>query len=51
MHGWAQVISQPEPGLAFFDAGKRDLPFDEDLPEAQLVRAGDDRRGRPRRPA
>jgi D-serine deaminase-like pyridoxal phosphate-dependent protein len=44
MHGWARVTSQPEPGLALADAGKRDLPFDEGLPEAQLRRpraAGD----------
>lgn len=38
MHGWARVISCPEPGLALLDAGKRDLPFDEGLPEPQLVR-------------
>ncbi len=29
---WAQVISQPEPGLAILNAGKRDLPFDAGLP-------------------
>lgn len=39
MHGWVRVTSQPEPGLAIFDAGKRDLPFDEGLPEVQLRRA------------
>ncbi len=39
LHGWVRVSSQPEPGLALFDAGKRDLPFDEGLPEAQLLRA------------
>ena len=39
MHGWVRVTSQPEPGLAIFDAGKRDLPFDEGLPEVQLLRA------------
>ena len=38
MHGWVRVTSQPEPGLALFDAGKRDLPFDEGLPEPQLLR-------------
>jgi D-serine deaminase-like pyridoxal phosphate-dependent protein len=38
MHGWARVTSAPEPGLALLDAGKRDLPFDEGLPEPQLVR-------------
>ncbi|AGW40351.1 inosine 5-monophosphate dehydrogenase [Leifsonia xyli subsp. cynodontis DSM 46306] len=38
MHGWATVVSRPEPGLALVDAGKRDLPFDEDLPVPQAVR-------------
>jgi len=38
MHGWVRITSQPEPGLALFDAGKRDLPFDEGLPEPQLLR-------------
>ena len=37
MHGWARVVSQPEPGLAILDAGKRDLPFDEGFPEPQLI--------------
>ncbi|WP_282203483.1 alanine racemase [Kitasatospora fiedleri] len=40
LHGWARVVSHPEPGLALLDAGKRDLPFDEGLPEPQLVRGG-----------
>lgn len=38
LHGWARVISRPEPGLALVDAGKRDLPFDEGLPEVQAIR-------------
>lgn len=38
LHGWVRVTSQPEPGLALFDAGKRDLPFDEGLPVVQLRR-------------
>lgn len=38
MHGWARVVSRPEPDLALLDAGKRDLPFDEGMPEPQLVR-------------
>lgn len=38
MHGWVRVVSAPEPGLALADAGKRDLPFDEGLPEVQLRR-------------
>jgi D-serine deaminase-like pyridoxal phosphate-dependent protein len=41
MHGWVRVSSQPEPGLALFDAGKRDLPFDEGLPRVQLRRGRD----------
>jgi D-serine deaminase-like pyridoxal phosphate-dependent protein len=38
MHGWVTIVSTPEPGLALFDAGKRDLPFDEGLPTAQAIR-------------
>jgi D-serine deaminase-like pyridoxal phosphate-dependent protein len=38
MHGWIRITSQPEAGLAIFDAGKRDLPYDEGLPEPQLLR-------------
>ncbi len=38
MHGWVRVTSQPEPGLALADAGKRDLPYDERLPEVQRLR-------------
>jgi D-serine deaminase-like pyridoxal phosphate-dependent protein len=38
MHAWVRISSQPEPGLAIFDAGKRDLPFDQDMPEPQLIR-------------
>lgn len=40
MHGWARVVSRPEPELALLDAGKRDLPFDEGLPEPQRIRSG-----------
>lgn len=32
MHGWARVLSRPEPGLALLDAGRRDLPYDQALP-------------------
>lgn len=35
MHGWARVVSKPEPGLALLDAGRRDLPFDQGMPEPQ----------------
>ncbi|WP_194898760.1 alanine racemase [Catenulispora pinisilvae] len=45
MHGWARVVSQPEPQLALLDAGKRDLPFDEGLPVPQLVRGAGPARG------
>ena len=32
MHGWARVLSTPEPGLAILDGGKRDFPYDEGMP-------------------
>lgn len=32
VHGWARVISRPEPGLAILDGGKRDFPHDLSLP-------------------
>lgn len=38
IHGWATIVSRPEPGLALIDGGKRDFPFDEGLPEVQGVR-------------
>ncbi|WP_104820780.1 alanine racemase [Kitasatospora sp. MMS16-BH015] len=38
LHGWARVVSRPEPGLALLDGGKRDFSFDEGFPEPQLVR-------------
>jgi D-serine deaminase-like pyridoxal phosphate-dependent protein len=41
MHAWARVISAPEPGFAVLDAGRRDLPFDQGLPEPQLRRRAD----------
>jgi D-serine deaminase-like pyridoxal phosphate-dependent protein len=37
---WAQVISRPEPKLAFVAAGKRDVPYDIDLPVPEVRRAG-----------
>ncbi|WP_245861104.1 alanine racemase [Microbacterium aurantiacum] len=37
MHAWARVVSQPEEGLALLDAGRRDVPFDIDLPAPQTV--------------
>jgi D-serine deaminase-like pyridoxal phosphate-dependent protein len=38
LRAWAQVCSNPEPGLAFLTAGKRDVPYDIDLPFPQLLR-------------
>ncbi|WP_214111111.1 alanine racemase [Acrocarpospora catenulata] len=35
---WAQVISTPEPGLALVAMGKRDVPYDLDLPMARHLR-------------
>jgi D-serine deaminase-like pyridoxal phosphate-dependent protein len=32
IHVWSQVLSRPQPDLVLLDAGKRDLPFDLDLP-------------------
>ncbi|HEX3257777.1 MAG TPA: amino acid deaminase [Pseudonocardia sp.] len=39
MRGIARVVSQPEPGLALLDGGKRDFPFDEGLPIPRLCAA------------
>lgn len=47
MHVWARVISRPEPGLALLDVGRRDVSFDEGLPEPQVAAAG---LGEPARP-
>ena len=47
MHAWSRVVSRPEPGLALLDAGKRDVPYDEGLPEPQLAA---DALGAPARP-
>jgi D-serine deaminase-like pyridoxal phosphate-dependent protein len=41
VRGWAQVMSRPEPRLAFLTVGKRDLPYDIDLPVPELRRTGD----------
>ena len=41
LHAWASVISAPEEGFAVLDAGRRDLPFDQGLPEPQLRRRPD----------
>jgi len=36
MHGWARVLSRPEPDLAMLDGGKRDFPYDEGMPVTPL---------------
>lgn len=36
----AQVIAMPEPGIAYLDAGKQELPSDEGLSELHLLRRG-----------
>ncbi|MEB3370664.1 amino acid deaminase [Saccharopolyspora mangrovi] len=38
MRIWAQVMSQPEPDLALLTMGRRDVSFDQGLPEPQVVR-------------
>ncbi len=35
MHGWARVLSRPASALAILDGGKRDFPYDLDLPTTQ----------------
>jgi len=36
LHAWVGVLSHPEQEIALFDGGKRDLPYDEGLPEPQV---------------
>ncbi|WP_312666260.1 alanine racemase [Pantoea sp. CTOTU49201] len=38
---WGRVLSRPEPGLAFVDFGRRDVPFDQDLPNPLWTRNAD----------
>jgi D-serine deaminase-like pyridoxal phosphate-dependent protein len=38
MHAWSQVTSHPEPGLALLTMGRRDVSYDQELPEPQQVR-------------
>ncbi|MFC6014403.1 amino acid deaminase [Nocardia lasii] len=40
MHGWARVVSRPEPELALLDGGRRDFPYDSGLPVPQQVIGG-----------
>ncbi|GLX03021.1 alanine racemase [Microtetraspora sp. NBRC 16547] len=37
LEAWAQVLSVPEPGLALLGMGKRDVPYDIDLPMVRTV--------------
>ncbi|MCT9928957.1 alanine racemase [Planotetraspora sp. A-T 1434] len=37
---WAQVLSVPEPGLILVGMGKRDVPYDLDMPFPRAVRRG-----------
>jgi len=41
MNVWARVISIPEPGIAYLDAGRRDVPADEGFPVALDARRRD----------
>lgn len=43
---WGRVLSRPEPTLAFLDFGRRDAPFDQDLPTPHAVRSRDGARER-----
>jgi D-serine deaminase-like pyridoxal phosphate-dependent protein len=38
LRAWAQVTSHPSPDLALLTVGKRDVPYDIDLPEPALIR-------------
>lgn len=38
---WGRVLSRPEAGLAFVDFGRRDVPFDQDLPQPLWIRQAD----------
>ena len=40
LRAWAQVTSRPQPDLALLTMGKRDVPYDIDLPEPQAIRRG-----------
>ena len=41
IHVWAAVLSRPQPDLVILDAGRRDVPFDLDLPVVlSATRAG-----------
>jgi D-serine deaminase-like pyridoxal phosphate-dependent protein len=44
MELWGSVLSLPEPGLALLGFGKRDVPFDIDLPTPEILRSDGDPR-------
>jgi D-serine dehydratase len=39
---WGVVLSTPEPGLALVGFGKRDVPYDHDLPVPRYLKRGDE---------
>ena len=41
MRMWAQVTSRPEPGMALLTMGRRDVSYDQELPEPQVLRDAD----------
>ncbi|WP_460962637.1 amino acid deaminase [Parasphingorhabdus pacifica] len=41
MRVWGQITSHPEPGLALITMGRRDVSFDQELPEPQVIRGAD----------
>ena len=41
LEAWGAVLSRPEPGRAIVGFGKRDVPYDLDLPLPRLVRSAD----------
>lgn len=41
MRIWSQVTSRPEPELALLTMGRRDVSFDQGLPEPQVIRTAD----------
>ncbi|WP_217236397.1 alanine racemase [Streptomyces sp. AC555_RSS877] len=44
---WGRVLSRPEPELAILDFGRRDAPYDQDLPVPQTIRDLDGTAPRP----
>lgn len=45
LEAWGVVLSSPEPGLAVLGFGKRDVPYDLELPVPRLFKRGDDAPG------